>query len=102
MHVSVVMPDHVHLVFAPFQDVPLSKIMQGIKGSSARAVNRLLSRPGPLWQEESWDRVIRLRDGLQQAAAYVAENPIRSGLVGPEEEYPWLWRGWVEGASADG
>ena len=36
---ATVMPDHVHLLIKPLQDVDLSRIMKGIKGVSARQLN---------------------------------------------------------------
>jgi hypothetical protein len=37
----------------------LPAILKRIKGVSARSVNRLLNCSGPVWQEESFDHVLR-------------------------------------------
>jgi len=37
----------------------LPEILLAIKGASARSVNKLASRAGPLWQDESFDHVLR-------------------------------------------
>ncbi|MGH8693579.1 MAG: transposase, partial [Burkholderiales bacterium] len=65
LHVAVVMPDHVHLILTPRIDAKnqttysVMQIMHTIKGSSARAVNQALHRRGQVWQEESFDHVLR-------------------------------------------
>ena len=106
MLVTVVMPEHVHMVFYPGHDpndlaYSLREIMGGIKGSSSHGINRLLGRRGQLWQEESFDHAIRRSEGLWQKVNYVCNNPVRRGLVATPNDYPWLWRRWVEGGSND-
>ena len=102
MHGVVVMPDHVHMVFTPLNDEAgrpfgLAEIMSGIKGASAHSVNRALRRKGKLWQDESFDHVLRSAENTREKVEYICQNPIRKGLAGDEEEYPWLWREWIEG-----
>jgi REP-associated tyrosine transposase len=102
LHVAVVMPDHVHLLFTPMrdsegEDFGLAEIMGGIKGASAHSLNKLLGRSGRLWNVESYDHVVRLDEGIRQTAEYICRNPVRTGLAASEDEYPWLWREWVDG-----
>ena len=102
MHGAVVMPDHVHLIFTPLCDKEenpygLAEIMTGIKGASGRSVNRFLGREGPVWQDESFDHVLRSDESAQDKVDYVCENPWRKKLVKSGQEYPWLWREWIEG-----
>ncbi len=102
MHVAVVMPDHVHLIFTLLRgedELPcsLAEVMKGIKGVSARRINQLLGRRGRLWQDESFDHVVRDSEWSLAKFAYVCNNPVRAGLVRCADEYPWLWRSWVEG-----
>lgn len=63
----------------------------GIKGASAHKVNKALDRKGKLWQEESFDHVLRSSESLDQKVEYVRQNPVRRGLVSSPGEYPWLW-----------
>jgi len=107
MHVVVVMPDHVHLIFSPLTDkggspYGLAEIMSGIKGASAHSVNKRLRRKGHVWQEESFDHVLRKNESLEVKCAYVCANPVRRGLVSREDDYPWLWREWIEGVVQQG
>jgi REP element-mobilizing transposase RayT len=71
LHAAVVMPDHVHLLLTPLRDesgwpCPLAAILKSIKGVSARAVNKLMGRSGPVWQEESFDHVLRTSESLKE------------------------------------
>jgi REP element-mobilizing transposase RayT len=103
MHAAVVMPDHVHLLFTPLVDgdgefFGMAEIMESIKSVSARLVNRSLRRSGRLWQPESFDHVLRSDESARQKGEYICANPLRAGLATVEDQYPWLWREWVEGA----
>jgi len=98
LYAAVVMPDHVHLILTPLIDerrgemFSLIRIMQSIKGSSARAINQRLRRNGPVWQEESFDHVLRSSEGLDAKIEYVLQNPVRKGLVTAWREYNWAWQ----------
>jgi len=102
LHVAVVMPDHVHFIGTPF--VALSKINKGIKGTSSRKINQFLGRQGVVWQDEPFDHQIRRDESLAEKIEYVCQNPVRKGLAATPDEYPWLWRHWVDGPAlpADG
>ncbi len=94
----VVMPDHVHLVLTPLVDrekrvtVPLSRITQVIKEYSAYRINLELSREGSVWQDESFDHVIRNDQRMADRIDYIIQNPVRRGLVSRTEEYKWIWK----------
>ena len=91
----VIMPDHVHLALTPLYDengyYSVVEITQGIKSSSAHQINHLLNRKGKVWQNESFDHVIRCEENVVQKIEYMAENPVRAGLVQRTENYQWLW-----------
>jgi REP element-mobilizing transposase RayT len=95
---AVVMPDHVHLVLTIQRQrdrVTLRRIMKGIKGTSARQINRLLNWTGSVWQDESFDRVLRSHE-RSEVIEYVLQNPVEAALVDRVDEYPWLWRSWAQ------
>ena len=98
LYVVVVMPDHVHLILTPLIDrqrgeiFSLTKITQAIKAASARAINLQLTRDGAVWQEESFDHVMRSSESLDAKVDYVLRNPVRRGLVKNFWEYRWLWQ----------
>lgn len=99
---AVVMPDHIHLVFTPLRDgrgntFSLAEILGAIKGASAHHLNKSLNRRGKVWQTESFDHILRSEEKIREKVEYICQNPLRSGLVKNEDDYPWLWREWVEG-----
>ena len=98
LHCAVVMPDHAHLVATPYENSALSAFMQRIKSISSHRTNRALGRRGTLWVDESFDRVIRADENIRRTCEYVVANPVRAGLVESVDDYPWIWRQWIEGA----
>lgn len=54
----VVMANHVHVLLYPKINPP--RLLQSLKGASAREANRFLNRTGePFWQTESYDHWVR-------------------------------------------
>jgi hypothetical protein len=80
----VLMPNHVHAVIAPGEGHDLSKILQGIKGVSANACNKLFGRKSAFWMDESYDHIIRDAEELAAFRHYIAANPEKAGLK-PQE-----------------
>ncbi len=96
LYAAAVMPDHVHLLFSPLRDdsgwpFPLVDILQCLKGATAHRINRLLHTSGPVWEEESFDHVLRSHEGLKNKCEYIRQNPVEAGLVRRPEDYRWLW-----------
>jgi len=85
------MPDHVHLIVMPFEHSSITAVLRRLKGASAWFVNRHLRRKGPLWQQESFDRIVRSEESLDAKRYYLMNNPVRAKLVTRWEDYPWLW-----------
>jgi REP element-mobilizing transposase RayT len=77
----VIMPNHVHLLLRPREGYKLSKILQGIKGVSAKECNEILERTGqPFWQEESFDHIVRSQAQFDRFVRYISENPVKAKL----------------------
>jgi REP-associated tyrosine transposase len=81
LHTVIVIPDHAHLLLSPLRDVEgwnfsLPQIMHAIKGASARKINVLLGRSGPVWQEEFFDHVLRSNESLAKKVDYICQNPV--------------------------
>lgn len=88
-----VMPNHAHLIFTPLPRTEhdyyaLARIMQGLKGYTAREANRILGRKGAFWQHESYDHYARNAAELMRIVGYVLQNPVRAGLATSWEEWP--------------
>ena len=96
LHAAVVMPDHVHLLLSALRDpsgwpYELHLLLHSLKSASAHSVNKALRTSGPVWQEESFDHVLRSYENLETKREYIRLNPVRRGLVKAPEEYRWLW-----------
>jgi REP element-mobilizing transposase RayT len=92
----VVMPNHAHVIVRPL--LPEAHDLEAIVGSwkkySARRLNREVRRTGELWQDESYDRIIRDEEHLWRAIQYIGSNPSRAGL--PREScLLWIRPEWV-------
>ena len=88
LHAFVVMPNHVHLLMRP--KIELRRIMNGIKGSTANAANKILGRTGkPFWQDESFDHWVRTEKEFGNIFRYIERNPVSVGLARRPED--WVW-----------
>ena len=103
-----VMSNHVHTVFKPLlsiQDLEeifdedlglffvtkhpgLAKIMQLLKGRTARECNLLLGRSGAFWEHESFDHIIR-SGKFDKTIRYVLNNPVKICLVNNWQDWTW-------------
>src|SRR5437016_2922059 len=70
----------------------MRKVAKAIKGTSTHAIDRKLHSHEAVWQEESFDHVLRSSESLDAKIDYVLQNPVRKGLVRIAREYPWSWR----------
>lgn len=93
----VVMPNHVHALVRPLDeyDDALERILQSWKRHSARRINRGLSESGSLWQDESFDRIVRDEEHLHRALQYIGSNPMRAGPS--TQDCPrWVSESWID------
>ena len=96
LHAAVIMPEHVHFIATPLWDkngdlIPLQKVMHSIKSYSAHQINKLLNRTGPVWQDESFDHMLRSHERVEEKIEYIRQNPVERKLVRKPEDYKWLW-----------
>jgi hypothetical protein len=59
LHAWAIMPNHINVLITPKNGENLAQIGHSWKSFTAKRVNRLLKRNGPLWQREYFDRFIR-------------------------------------------
>ncbi len=99
----VIMPNHAHVIIRPLvpDSQPLEKILQSRKRRMARRINATLELSGSLWQDESFDRIIRDEEHLDRCVQYIGNNARRAGLptngilrwIRPEwEQLGWRFR----------
>jgi putative transposase len=85
----VIMTNHCHVVIRPFDNFELEDEIGAMKNISAIFVNKRESLSGELWQQESYDRIIRDEEHLYRVVQYIGANPQRAGV--PRES----WRRWI-------
>ena len=80
----VVMPNHVHAVVRTVQGNLLKDITHTWKSFTAHEINKKLGREGQLWQDESFDCIVRNEAQLEKIGFYIRENPSKAGLKAEE------------------
>lgn len=90
----VIMANHCHLTMRPFDDYTLEHNLRDIKSVVARYVNRRERHAGPIWQQESYDRIIRDEEHLYRVVQYIGANP-RKARVDPANWHRWLNPEWA-------
>jgi len=69
----------------------LREILHTAKSYTANVINRLLRRQGTVWQDESFDRIVRSGAELERRWEYIRNNAVERGLARWPEEYLWLY-----------
>jgi putative transposase len=86
LHAFALMPEHVHLLFTPANDVTLERAIQLIKGGYSRTFG-LEFRSGEIWQRGFTDHRIRDAADFVKHRDYIHQNPVKRGLVAEAREY---------------
>lgn len=90
----VIMPNHCHAVIRPFDGFELEDLLQPMKSLTARHINEVRHETGSLWQEESYDRIIRDDEHLYRVVQYIGRNPKYAGI--PRNKWHrWINPDWV-------
>jgi RecG-like helicase/REP element-mobilizing transposase RayT len=101
LYAACVMPNHVHFLIEPMIECgggssrpsffPLSKILHTIKSFTANRINQIENASGPLWETESFDRLIRSESDLQEKFRCIVRNPWDAGVAKQGDDYRWVW-----------
>jgi Rad3-related DNA helicase/REP element-mobilizing transposase RayT len=75
-----VMPNHVHVLVRPIGEHDLSSILHSWKSFTAKEIDSVLKREGKVWQDESFDCIVRNAIQLEQFSIYIQSNPTRANL----------------------
>jgi REP element-mobilizing transposase RayT len=71
-----IMPNHGHFLIRPVGSHELEDILRGWKSFSAREMNQVLNRTGKVFQEESYDRLVRDSEEYVRTIRYIRNNPL--------------------------
>lgn len=75
-----VMPNHVHVLVRPLMEHNLSAILHSWKSFTAHEIGKLKRASGVVWQDESFDHIVRDEHELEKHASYIEQNPVKAGL----------------------
>jgi putative transposase len=89
LHDFVVMPDHVHLLMTLESQMTIEKAMQLIKGRFSYHLKKDLGYLGEVWQRGFSEVSVYDELSLKADREYIAQNPVKAGLVNSSEEYPY-------------
>jgi REP element-mobilizing transposase RayT len=97
------MPNHVHLLVDTSQytltlahegvtaSYPVADTLKLLKGCTARYGNQTLGRTGAFWHHESYDHVVRDQPEFERIIWYIANNPVKAGLVKNWEDWKFTF-----------
>jgi REP element-mobilizing transposase RayT len=91
----VIMPNHVHVLVRPLvaEEHALEDVLQSWKQFTAKRINRQSRSSGSLWQDESFDRIVRDEEHLYRCIQYTGTNATRAKL--PPRTCPrWVRPEW--------
>jgi putative transposase len=91
LHDFVVMPDHVHLLVTPDGRMTIEKAMQLIKGRFSYRLKRELGYLGEVWQRGFSEVSVCGEQSFRAHREYIAQDPVRAGLMKSSEEYPYCF-----------
>jgi putative transposase len=96
----VIMPEHIHLLaaFAP-DSVALSDWVKSLKNALSKTL-REQEMTAPHWQKGYFDHVLRSEESCAEKWLYVAQNPVRAGLV--EQPGDWPYQGEIHSLEVRG
>ena len=91
VHDFVVMPDHVHVLLTVDGDMSIEKAVQFIKGGFSYRLKKDHGYQGEVWQRGFSEVRVDDRDSFWKHREYIAQNPVRRGLVDSPERFPFCF-----------
>jgi putative transposase len=91
LHDFVVMPDHVHLLITVSGDSTIERAMQFIKGGFSYRLKREFGYLGEVWQHGFSELRVEDHETYVRYREYIAQNPVRAGLVDSAEKFPYCF-----------
>lgn len=89
LYAYCLMPDHLHVLVSPAESGrPVGGFLRRFKSFSTREY-QCTAGVARLWQTTAHDRVVRKSEDVAWLAEYIANNPVRAGLVECWTEWPY-------------
>lgn len=86
----VVMDDHVHVMLRLMESWRLEQLTHSWKSFTAHQLQKEGIRNVPIWQKESFDRIVRDEEEWMNKISYIAHNPLKRW---PNLEGTYQWMG---------
>lgn len=106
----VLMPEHVHLVILPQENIPIGRVVGELKSKSAREIlmlfrkqkNTLLNKltvndRTMFWQKRCYNHNCRTEETVREKINYCHKNPVNRGLVKSMEDWKYSSYRWYKG-----
>jgi putative transposase len=87
LHAFVVMPEHVHLLRTPANDVTIERAIQLIKGAYSHELGTIIGRTQEIWQRGFTDHRIRNPQDFVHHRNYIHQNPVEREIVTEPSAY---------------
>ena len=88
----VIMPDHLHALVTVHDEMTIEKAMQLIKGRFSFRLSHEIGYKGEVWQRGFTEVQVMNRESFEKHREYIAQNPVKAGLVASAEEFPFCYR----------
>jgi putative transposase len=92
LHDFVIMPDHLHLLFTVHDEMTIEKAMQLVKGRFSHRLSHEFGYKGEVWQRGFTEEQVMNRESFEKHREYVAQNPVKAGIVASADEFPFCFR----------
>ena len=98
----VIMPEHIHLVLLPPENMKLGLVVREIKSRSAKEyfAESDIGRPDAkrvFWQRRCYDHNCRTPRTVVEKIEYCHNNPVKRGLVDTPAKWKWSSYNWYHG-----
>ena len=92
IYAAVLMSNHMHLLLRNEEGRTqhLLEDLAQFKSYTARIANKALGRNGAFWAREDFDHWIRNHQKFEGTVRYIANNPVKAGLVDHWSKWEWF------------
>jgi putative transposase len=87
LHAFIAMPEHVHLLLTPANNVTIERAVQLIKGAYSHELGPIIGRDQEIWQRGFTDHRIRSEVDFVHHRNYIHQNPVERGMVTEPSDY---------------
>lgn len=88
IHAYCWMTNHIHLL-VEVSEPPLGALIPRVAGPYARAVHKRFETTGHLFERRHFARIVDTERYPIETIRYTHFNPVRAGLAGRPDDYPW-------------